>query len=398
MKSQLAIAVGASALLATSGAVGGAVLAGVVSMGPAATAAMAALGGIVMAVAAGAAALVVLPNGSSEPVPRVDREPIPPDEETTEAAMSPLVVQLERLATSRHDEPIDIRGIPRDLRGAVEQLADRMAEDHRRNQGREARVRQLQVQLDRLGAQIGVAEGVRDAFLARMSHELRTPLNAILGYVELLDEELEDEMLREDLRKVRSSALQLHASVTTVLDLTQLEANSYEVLPEAVDLPELMRHVSSSVAAAAAANQNQLNTHIPAGLSVNLDRRMLQSILYNLTSNACKYTNQGSVEVQVEEETSRIRVVVSDTGIGMTERQIREAFRPFHQADDSSTRRYDGAGLGLAVVRGFAEAMGGKVEIRSALGRGSRVEVSLPRQCDRRVIGLGEDDPTMLVR
>lgn len=393
MNGPLTISVGWGALAATVGAVGCTLLAGVIGLGPVSTALMSALGGVVGSVAVIAAAV----RAQSPAEVRVRPEVVPLEDDTV-PSVSPLLVQLELLAEARPAASVELRGVPRNLHDALGQVADRIAADEGRVQGLELRVRGLQSDFERIERRATTAESVRDAFLARMSHELRTPLNAILGYLEMVEEGVVDPDLREDLARVRSSAMQLRAAVTTVLDLTQLETNAFDVVPEAVDLPELLQDVRESVAAEAAANQNVLQTSIPDGLSVRLDRRMLKSILYNLASNACKYTSGGSVQVEVEEETGQIRLVVSDTGIGMTPRQMREAFRPFVQSDSSSTRRYDGAGVGLAVVRGFAEAMGGRVAIESAPGHGSRVEVSLPRQCAPRTAMHGEDDPTMLVR
>jgi signal transduction histidine kinase len=240
---------------------------------------------------------------------------------------------------------------------------------------------------------------VRDAFLTRMSHELRTPLNAILGYVELLLDEAEGDNAA-DLGRVRGAALNLHAIISSVLDLTQLQAGSYEILPEPIEFERLAREVADSVRLAAETNRNRLDLRVEPGLVAVLDRRMLQSILYNLASNGCKYTTNGTVTLSARRVEGRLELVVSDTGIGMTPRQIEEAFRPFTQADETTTRRYDGAGLGLAVVRGFAEAMGGGVSIQSAPGQGAQVSIVLPLAIEPKEGGRGicEDEPTTLLR
>jgi signal transduction histidine kinase len=239
---------------------------------------------------------------------------------------------------------------------------------------------------------------VRDAFLARMSHELRTPLNAILGYVDLLLDDAEGEA-REDLAKVRSAALNLLAIVTTVLDLTQLQSGDYDIQPEPIVVAGLVQQVIDSVRISADTNGNKVESHLEPQLHAILDRRMLQSVLFNLASNACKYTANGTIGISARASGERLLLEVSDTGIGMTPRQVAEAFRPFSQADESLTRRYDGAGLGLSVVRGFVEAMGGEVEIDSAPGKGARVKVSLPLEVLGRIgPGVDEDEPTMLLR
>ena len=400
MQSKLAIAATLGAGLAILGAVSGAMVADYSGIGTWGAGLLTLLSGAVMGVA-GVAGSSVLRDAEVDERATVDSG--------EQFRMASLVHELERLAASRaSDVRLTLSRAPREMLFALEQLADRMAEDHRKMAEREAElrdlqsrnadmVRQLYSEVERQQAEVKVATGVRDAFLARMSHELRTPLNAILGYVELITEELEDETLLEDLGRVRSSAMSLLAIVTTILDLTQLETNSFDVVPEAVDLSELMAKVEESVRDEARSNGNTLTFRIPE-IFLYLDRRMVQSILYNLTFNACKYTSNGEVVVEVEDRRERVLIRVIDNGIGMTERQIEEAFRPFGQADESSTRRYDGAGLGLAVVRGFAEAMGGNVHIESTLGKGATVEVDLPIQCDPRTAGFNEDGPTLLVR
>ena len=239
----------------------------------------------------------------------------------------------------------------------------------------------------------------RDAFLQRMSHELRTPLNAVIGYSDMLVDEL-DEDLRPDAEAIRQSGRYLLGLVTSVLDLTQLQSGQYEVVPEDVGFNELVTIVVDAARAEAAANQTELVVDVPEAATASVDRRMVQSILFNLVKNACKYTSQGTVTVRVRVDQRGTELFVGDTGIGMTERQIEAAFRPFEQADASSTRRYDGSGLGLAVCRGFAEAMGGTIAVDSAMGEGARVTVQLPAVIEARAIDTDEhaDEHTMLLR
>ena len=250
-------------------------------------------------------------------------------------------------------------------------------------------------------ASVAVSEAMkaRDAFLARMSHELRTPLNAVLGYSEMLVEELDDD-LRPDAEAIRQAGRHLLGLVTSVLDLTQLQSGQYEVVPEDVALASIVELVVDGASAEAKANKNTLQVEVAPDARAVVDRRMVQSILFNLVHNACKYTASGTVTVRVTADPDLCELFVGDTGIGMTERQIEAAFRPFEQADDSTTRQYDGSGLGLAVCRGFAEAMGGRVAIDSAMGKGARVTVTLPAVVMARHADSDEnsDEHTMLVR
>jgi signal transduction histidine kinase len=359
------------------------------------------LGGVVLgAIGAGAAALLPVRAPQALP-PATDDPPDAPD-------LGPVVAALAGIGPGPGDVVLP-RG-PEPLVQAVRDLADRLVEARRAQAARDSELREalrretalvkhLQAELQMVGDRERAATEVRDAFLTRMSHELRTPLNAILGYVELLEEEAESDEQREDLGRVRSSALNLLAIVTTVLDLTQLQSGSYEIVPEPLDLAALTRQVADSVRVAAEARGNRVEVDVPDGLDARLDRRMVQSILFNLASNGYKYTKNGTVTIRARMVLGRLQFVVTDTGIGMTERQIEEAFRPFDQADASTTRRYDGVGLGLAVVRGFAEAMEGAVKIDSQIGQGATVRVDLPRECAARVPSeLEEDEPTMLLR
>ncbi|HHO51948.1 MAG TPA: HAMP domain-containing histidine kinase [Deltaproteobacteria bacterium] len=411
MPGRATISAALGALFATLGALLGSVVAGVIGLSSLGLALNTLIGGLLGSII-GILASLVLPGGgalrpggpSAPPPPRLEASP------RASSDVQVIVAAIERLASGRSSQlALEDGDASPEVISALQQLVDRLAEDRRRSLQREgelretsnrdaATLRHIQAELEALKVQRSAAKRVRDAFLTRMSHELRTPLNAILGYLEMLEEDVEDEMIREDLARVRSSAMTLLAIVTTVLDLTQLETGSFEVIPEWVDLKLLVRKVAESVQSEASANGNQLDVTIPDELEVFLDRRMLQSILFNLTANACKYTREGQVALQVREVDERLHILVADTGIGMTKRQIQEAYRPFGQGDDSTTRRYDGAGLGLSVVRGFAEAMGGSVGIDSELGKGARVEVELPMACEARVVGLDDDEPTMLLR
>ena len=220
---------------------------------------------------------------------------------------SGAVAALRDLLAGRNEEVRLPHDAPDELVAAIRDLAARLAEDRRAAVARESDLREtasrdvtelrsalqrLQAENDALEARFRSSLEVRDAFLARMSHELRTPLNAILGYVELLLDDAAGDA-REDLERVRAAALNLLAIVTTVLDLTQLQSGSYDIQPEAIGVAGLLKQVVDSVRIAADANGNAVETTVDPQLEAILDRRMLQSILFNLVSNACKYTANG---------------------------------------------------------------------------------------------------------
>ena len=211
-----------------------------------------------------------------------------------------------------------------------------------------------------------------EASLARITHEVRTPLNALLGYVELLQEDSVGEAAA-DLMRVRSAALQVLGIVTSALDLQRLHDGTYTVRPEAIPIHDLAREVADSVRIEAEANGNRLLVTTDPGLAPSLDRRMVRSILFNLAANACQYTANGTITLEARAVGQRIHLVVTDSGIGMSERQIEELFGEGVRSGPAS-----GPGYGVALARGFTEVLGGKLSITSSPGRGTRVIVDLP--------------------
>ncbi len=246
---------------------------------------------------------------------------------------------------------------------------------------------------------------VQEVFLARMSHELRTPLNAVTGYCELLLEDATGDV-RADLERIRIAAANLGALVTSVLDLSELQSGDFAIKPEVLRVDELVAQVVDACRFVAEQQRDSIEVDVEQGLVVVVDKRMLSSVLFHLTSNACKFTMKGVVRLTARSAqpnlqgvpTDALELVVSDTGIGMTPRQIEAAFLPFAQGDDSFTRRYDGGGVGLAVVNGFVRAMGGEVAITSVPGSGATITVLLPKEVRARNESFGDDEDTVLLR
>ncbi len=227
------------------------------------------------------------------------------------------------------------------------------------------------------------ASRARGMFLANMSHELRTPLNAIIGYSELLSEESVDAGCPElagDAGRIEQAGRQLLELINDVLDLSKIEAGRMSVYVEAFDLPVLVDQVMDMVRPLMDKNANRLKLEIPPDLPVmHADQSKTRQILLNLLSNAAKFTENGEITLTVElADEHMVRFTVRDTGIGITPRQLERLFRPFTQADASTTRKYGGTGLGLAISRHFCEMMGGRIEVDSAFGEGSTFTVYLP--------------------
>jgi PAS domain S-box-containing protein len=231
------------------------------------------------------------------------------------------------------------------------------------------------------------ANRTKSAFLANMSHELRTPLNAVIGYSEMLAEEAEEDGLdhfAKDLGKIRDAGKHLLGLINDVLDLSKIEAGRIELVLEDLPIEDLVGEVVRMAEPLVTKNGNTLRVERdPSAVTLHADALRVRQILFNLLSNACKFTERGEVRLAVQLEkvgaSELVRFDVTDTGIGMSSTQLARLFQPFVQADASTTRKYGGTGLGLAISRQFAELMGGRVDVSSEPGRGSTFTVRLPR-------------------
>jgi len=219
-------------------------------------------------------------------------------------------------------------------------------------------------------------------FMANMTHELRTPLTAIIGYSEMLIGDAEESgqpQWVEDLEVIRKAGRHLLTMINSILDLSKLEAGKLNADVETFELGELLQEVQQLVVPLVKEKNNQLEL---AGLwqgEVAQDRLKLRQILLNLLSNAAKFTEAGKIELGCEVGEERMRFWVRDTGIGMTPEQCRHVFEEFAQADDTTTRKYGGTGLGLTLVRRFADLLGGTIEVDSEKGRGTTFILEVPR-------------------
>jgi signal transduction histidine kinase/CheY-like chemotaxis protein len=231
------------------------------------------------------------------------------------------------------------------------------------------------------------ATQAKSAFLANMSHELRTPLNAVLGYSEMLQEEAIEQGKSEfvpDLRRIHSAGRHLLTLISDVLDLSKIESGRWELVLDTFSVSGLVQEVIELI---------RPLVRRGVGLEVHFDGTVgdgyadpikLRQALFNLLSNACKFTEQGNITLEVDQvgETSlserRLRFAVSDTGIGMTSAELTRIFQPFSQANASTARQYGGTGLGLAISRRFCQLMGGDVTASSEAGRGSTFTLWIP--------------------
>jgi PAS domain S-box-containing protein len=230
------------------------------------------------------------------------------------------------------------------------------------------------------------ANQAKSEFLANMSHELRTPMNAILGYSEMLMEEAEDLKQEEfipDLKKINKAGTHLLALINDVLDLAKIESGKMEAFPEDINLDNLIDDVSATAHPLMKKNHNKLSIERGNQLgSAYQDLTKLRQNLFNLLSNAAKFTHDGTITLHInrteQEGTDWLTFAVSDTGIGIAEDKIEHIFEEFSQADGSTTRDYGGTGLGLAISRRFCKLLGGDLSAHSELGKGSTFTIRVP--------------------
>ena len=230
------------------------------------------------------------------------------------------------------------------------------------------------------------ASRAKSLFLANMSHELRTPLNAIIGYAELINEsagESQDEQTRSDLNKIRSAGLHLRDLINDVLDMSKMEAGKITAYPTQFELRSVLESVVSTVRPLADQNRNEIELVVRGEAGVlHTDQVKFRQSLLNLMSNACKFTSDGKVSLEVQSDRRNsadwIHVSVRDTGLGIAPDKVSQLFRPFYQVDNSLTRKVGGTGLGLAITKNLCEILGGNVEVSSTPGSGSVFTMHLP--------------------
>ena len=240
--------------------------------------------------------------------------------------------------------------------------------------------------------QLELASLHKSQFLANMSHELRTPLNAIIGYSEMLQEdaaELQAEQFVADLQKIQASGQHLLELINAVLDLSKIEAGKMELYLESFNVASVVAGVTDVIKPLAQKKSNRLVIECAENAGImHADLTKVRQALFNLLSNACKFTENGTVTMKVERQTydgheghnsgDWIVVSVHDTGIGMTPEQIGRLFQAFSQADASTTREFGGTGLGLALSRHLCQMMGGDITVQSEPGSGSTFTLRLP--------------------
>jgi signal transduction histidine kinase len=293
--------------------------------------------------------------------------------------------ELIAIATILHDrtEEMEKARLYAELKRASEQLQQRVHE------ATSELVRQNEL-LRRQHIELEQASALKTQFLANMSHEFRTPLNAILGYTSMLLQGVSGRMApaqRKNLDRVESNARHLLAIINDILDIARIEAGRMPLHVTEFRVADLVAEVVAEVEPPIARSGVALATDVEPGIgAVRSDRQKVKQIVLNLLTNALKFTPRGSVRVCVRHLPAgdTVSIAVADTGIGISPDDQERVFEDFRQADNSPTRQYGGAGLGLAICRRLATMLDGQITLVSERGRGSTFTLLFPRRARRR--------------
>jgi len=289
-----------------------------------------------------------------------------------------------RLAQSAGERLVSISQTP--VIGLREEIGKIViVRDVTRQKQAEADIKQMNSDLAAARDEAMAASQSKSQFLANMSHELRTPLNAIIGYSEMVAEEMEDlgeTAVVPDLERINISAKHLLALINDILDLSKIEAGKTELYLETFDIAAIVRDTAAFVQPLVEKNNNRLTVECRGSLGeMTSDLTKVRQTLFNLLSNASKFTEKGDIVLTVERaktEPANVLFSVKDSGIGMTVDQQQKLFQYFAQADPSTTRKYGGTGLGLAISQRYCNMMGGEITVESVPGEGSTFCMRLP--------------------
>jgi signal transduction histidine kinase len=222
----------------------------------------------------------------------------------------------------------------------------------------------------------------KSRFLANVNHELRTPVSAIIGYARLVLRATDGQIAplqRENLQDLLNNAERLLNLIDSLLDFARIEAGKVEVRVEPVNVEEIIHGAASTVEPILDGGSIRLTREIAPGLpALSTDREKLRQIILNLLDNAAKFTERGEIRISASQQNGSLKLVVSDTGIGIEKEGLNRIFEEFHRGELLSTKKFRGTGLGLAIVKKFVNLLGGEIAVESEVGKGSSFTVMLP--------------------
>lgn len=245
-------------------------------------------------------------------------------------------------------------------------------------------IEQRKAEKDILNAKLRAEESERlkTVFLANISHEIRTPMNSIIGFAELLgNDDLPDERRKWYSRIIAENAEMLLVIVNNVLDISRMETGQLKIVRHDTDLNKVISDIYDLFALQARDKGIELTVKnlLPKEYAyIHTDESKLKQILINITGNAIKFTQEGEVSISSCVENGDVCFNIEDTGIGIAPEEQQTIFERFRQADDSTTRKYGGAGLGLTISLGLTELLGGSIKLESEPGKGSVFHVRIP--------------------
>ena len=281
--------------------------------------------------------------------------------------------ELNDLTSGYHDFTVNLNKTMRSLKLSNvlnEELNDRLKTV---NENLELRVLQRTEQLELALESVRTANEMKSTFMANMSHEIRTPLHGILGMTEVLSHQKHSGDVQQQLKIIQQSGLHLQVILNDILDFSKLEAGKLSIHEKPINVGKFIHQLADSYQANANKKGLTLNTYLNNNLPTMLliDEVRVRQILGNLISNAIKFTDTGSINIQVSCENDTLIIAIVDSGIGISKSDMKRLYQPFQQLDASGARRYEGTGLGLAISMQLAQLMGAILECKSTFGSGT---------------------------